>query len=286
MSDNNQASPVEQEARSMGWVPQAEFRGDADRWVDADTFVERGRTVLPILKANNKKLEEQTQHQASEIARLKQLFEASQESISELQKVHNEHTKAAVEKARRDLLAELKVAKEEGDVEREVEITDRLTNMKAAEKAAAAQAPASNRPDPTAAGEEALHPDFKAWQSDNKWFGTDERKTMRAMGIAQELRADPDYDNLTGRAFYDKIVEIMEERTNGRPAASKVGGTRPTGQGGNSGSTSRGYADLPPEAKDACDKQGKKLVGEGRAFKDVNAWRKYYVDLYYQGEAR
>lgn len=273
----------EQEARSMGWVPQEEFRGDQNRWVDAETFVERGKTVMPILKANNKKLEEQVHSLTAETVKLKQLFQSSQEAIAAMQQVHNEHTKAAVEAAKRDLLVQLKAAKEEGDIDREIAISDQLADIKAEEKIAASRpAQPAAAAGPADAGADALHPDFQAWQSENKWFGTDQRKTMRAMGIAQELRADPDYDNLTGRSFYDKIMEIMEERSGGRPAASKVSGTRPSGTGGGSGSSVKAYNDLPPDAKEACDRQGKKLVGEGRAFKDMEAWRKYYVNLYYQ----
>ena len=103
------------------------------------------------------------------------------------------------------------------------------------------------------------------------------------MGIAQELRADPELDNLQGKAFFDKILEVMNERTGG-PRTSKVGESRPSGGSGGGGSGGKSYNSLPPDAKETCDRQGKKLVGEGRAFKDMDAWRKYYTNLYYQGE--
>lgn len=271
---------LEQEARTLGWVPQEEFKGNPERWVDAETFVERGKTVMPILKANNRRLEQEVERLHSETQKLQNLFAASQEAIGELQKVHSEATKAAVEKAKQNLLASLKQAKEEGDVELEVRLTDELTDLKAAQKEAA-KTPV--QPAPVQQQQPALHPDFAAWQEENKWFGTDERKTMRAMGIAQELRADPENDGLVGRKFFERIVEVMEERTNG-PRMSKVGGTRPTGTN-NGGSTDRSFNSLPPDAREACDRQGKKLVGEGRAFKDMAAWRTYYTKLYYQGEA-
>jgi len=275
MSDN-----IEQEARALGWVPQEHFKGDQSRWVDAETFVERGHTVMPILKANNKRLESEVDRLRGETARLQQLFAASQESIGELQKVHMDNTKAAVEKARRDLLQELKAAKEDGDVAREVELTDQLADVKAQQKAldAAAAAPRQQAPKPQEPQNDAMHPDFKAWTQENPWFGTDERKTMRAMGIAQELRSDPEFDDLKGREFFDKVLDVMNERTGGgRPSTSKVSGSRPSG--GGAGSAKKTYADLDAEAKAACDKQAKKLVGEGRAFKDVESWRQYYTNM-------
>ena len=42
-------------------------------------------------------------------------------------------------------------------------------------------------------------------------------------------------------------------------------------------------AKAPADAKDACDRQAKKLVGEGRAFKDMKSWQSYYANLYYEG---
>ena len=44
-------SDIEQTARDMGWRPQEEFRGEASKWVDAQTFVSSGENFLPILRA-------------------------------------------------------------------------------------------------------------------------------------------------------------------------------------------------------------------------------------------
>jgi hypothetical protein len=52
MSENiNEGTPIvgetEQEAKRMGWVEKEKFKGDPDRWVEADKFVERGKNELP-----------------------------------------------------------------------------------------------------------------------------------------------------------------------------------------------------------------------------------------------
>lgn len=281
MSDMDQGNNVEQEARTLGWVPQEEFRGDPSRWVDADTFVERGHTVMPILRKNNERLELLVKSQSEELNKMKSLFSASQESISELQKVHADAMKAAVAKARRDVVGELKEAREVGDVERELQLTDELQELKnqqqSLDKKEAAPAEA---PKPAAAPQQEVHPDLKGWMEENPWFGTDERKTMKAMGIAQVLRSDPENESLQGRAFFDRVKEELEGRQPAR--TDKVSGGRPTGSSA-SGGGSKAFADLPADAKEACDRQGKKLVGEGRAFKDMAAWRSYYANLYFQG---
>lgn len=278
---------IEQEARTLGWVPQEEFKGDPSKWVSAETFVERGHTVMPILRKNNEKLEAMVRQQTAEIERMKNLYNASQESIQELQKVHAEATKKAVADARKEVMTQLRAAKESGDIDTEMQLTEQLAEIKAAENDLKNAQPPAAAPAPVQsaqAGADAVHPDFAGWQAEHTWFGTDQRKTLRAMGIAQELRADPENDNLQGRAFFDKIVEVMEERTSGIPRSSKVGESRPSGSPMSGGGRGRSYADLPADAKAACDRQGAKLVGEGRAFKDISAWRTYYTNLYYQGE--
>ena len=49
---------LEDRAAQMGWVPVDKFRGDPAHWVDAETFVKKGEEVMPILRANNRRLEE------------------------------------------------------------------------------------------------------------------------------------------------------------------------------------------------------------------------------------
>src|SRR5215472_907386 len=45
---------LEQRARRMGWRPRNEFRGEPERWMEADEFVERGERMLPVLQERNR----------------------------------------------------------------------------------------------------------------------------------------------------------------------------------------------------------------------------------------
>ena len=69
---------TEKEARVLGWVPKDDFR-DGDHWVDADTFVRRGKEINHIIRKNNETL-------------LKKLDEANRE-IAEVKKVAKEFAK-------------------------------------------------------------------------------------------------------------------------------------------------------------------------------------------------
>ena len=262
---------IEARAREMGWVPQEEFKGNPDRWTDAETWVKNGENAIPLLRKDNENLRGEVRH-------LKELFQNSQEAIQALQEVHTEATKRAVEQAKKDLMAEIRAAREEGDVDLEIRLTDELTDLKLAEKTQSKvkqvqeQQQQQQQPDP----------DLAAWMGENTWFGKDERKTMRAMGIAQQLRSDPANDGLVGKPFYDKVDALLRGES-GSPHTTKVGETRHSGNGGSG--RGKTYADLPQEAKDACAKQAKRVVGEGRAYKDLPSWQAAYADIYFQGEA-
>ena len=280
----SQQPDIEARARSMGWKPRDEFNGEQTRWVDAQQFVENGERILPIMRIQNQKLEAQIAKQQAELQAMRNNFQASQEAIAQLKQVHEEATRIAVERAKAELKTQLREARSEGDIDAEMAIREQMDDLTAQERAAAAQRQATPPPAQQPA-EQQLHPDWAAWQAENKWFGTDERKTLRAMGIAQELRSDPDLDHLQGREFFDKVLDVMNERYGGTPTG-KVGSTRPSAaaQASGAGGAPRGksYADMPSEAREACDRQGRRLIGEGRAFKDASAWRSYYAKLYFQ----
>lgn len=274
-------APIEQEARSMGWVPKEEFRGDEARWVDAETFVEKGRTMVPLLRHTNRELEQKLATTSGEVARLKGLVEASQEAITALKEYHDEDTKRQVQKAKTALMAELTQAKADGNTALEVQLTDELLELNLASRAAA-EAGKAAPPKQEVKPQPAADPDFVAFTSDNPWFGADVRKTNRALGIAQMLRADPTNDALSGRQFYAKVLKEMDMMDPGsHQQVSKVAGSNTSG-GSRSGG--KGFSDLPPDAKEACAKQAKRLVGTGRAFATNEAWQAHYAEQYFKGE--
>lgn len=277
MSDN-----VEQVAREMGWRPQAEFRGDQSKWVDAETFVSRGENFIPILRADREKLRGEVAETKAALTETQQLLKASQEAIAELQRYHSEDTARQVEKAKKDLVKQLREARDNGDVEAEVEIQDELSKIRTAQ---AAPAPAPKPAAPATPPAPATDPEQAAWLEANTWFKTSPRLRGLAMGVAEELRSKN--ASLKGKAFYDAIDEEMAEYLDPPTrGADKVGGGRgPSGgSGGGSGGRQKTYADLPSDAKAACDQYASKLVGPGRAHKDLASWQAQYAKDYFAAE--
>lgn len=89
----------EAEARAHGWSPKEEFKGDPNRWVDAETFVKRADEVMPLLKAKNARLER-------DLADLKRQF-----------RQFSRHASTAEDRIRADLQEKMESAVKAGDVE-------------------------------------------------------------------------------------------------------------------------------------------------------------------------
>ena len=106
---------VEQEALQLGWIPQDQFRGDPAKWTDAETFVTRGKEILPILRKNNEKLQGTVEHLGQEVTTLKGALATANEAMGEFRRYHEETAKRAYDSAVRDLRAQKLVALEDGD---------------------------------------------------------------------------------------------------------------------------------------------------------------------------
>lgn len=274
---------VEDRALEMGWIPPDDFKGDKTKFISAEDFVSRGETLMPLLKANNRKLSTQFDDLRRQNGVLSNQLN---EALGELEVLKKGSAAASVEdlkSKRTDLAAELKIVRDADNTQREVEIQAEISevNDQIREAEKLATAPVVRRPAPNSSATEA--PEHQAFLKANPWYGTDKRKTTIANAIGQEIKSeDP---SLVGKPFYDRVNEELE-KTFGHPkrnGTSRVeGGARGTSEGGGGSSTGRTYSDLPADARAACDSQGAKLIGAGKKFKDQTAWRSYYVDLYFK----
>ena len=278
---------VEDKAKELGWVPKDQWRGPEEKWTDAETFVTRGEEILPIVRSNNRKLQEDIAGLRNKLSSTESLLKESRESIEELKKFNSEVLQEKLTRQRKELMSQLKDARSEGDVEKEVEIQDQLTEhnealRKAKETPTTRETPvASEEPPPPK-----TDPVFEAWKADNSWYGGEtkeaRRRTTLMNSLALELRQDPANKGVIGKAFLDLVSQEVDSTLGitRRQAASKVEGGGSGGDGSSGGGKS--YADLPNDIKVVCDKQGAKLVGKGKAFETEAAWRKYYVESYFK----
>jgi hypothetical protein len=162
---------------AMGWTPKGQFKGDPEKWVDAETFVKRGEEFLPFLKANNKRLEQAHDRANAKIAALEKTLTAFAE--------HNTKTEQrAYERASRDIQARLDAAATLGDVQGVRDATDELVSLT---REAAAPKPATPTPQN---GPDAEPEALTDWKAENPWFGKDAAMRGAAIEIVNELIAD------------------------------------------------------------------------------------------------
>ena len=119
---------VETQALAMGWIPKEKFRGEETKWVDAETYVERGQTFLPFIKAENRKLQEKLEQATGTIARLEGSAAELASSVEALKRYNSEMNQARVQQLRKDIMSELADAKRAGDVELEVALNSILNS--------------------------------------------------------------------------------------------------------------------------------------------------------------
>jgi len=262
-------------AREMGWHPKEEWTGPEGKWVDAREFVERGENIMPILRANNKRLRDELLTSKGEVSTLRQAVEESQKAIKALQKAHTAATQRAVEEARKELREQLKQAREIGDVDAELEVAEKLSELKQAQKDVE-DVPLEREPE-----QPKLHPEFVAWQKENPWFGNDsdpadKKRTKAITRIAEDLREEG--ETSVGRAFMDKCMALLEKQE-GKTPTGKTPSKVESGNTVSRGGSGRAFDRLTAEAKRACHDDNDTFVGPGKMFKTVKEWEDHYAAM-------
>lgn len=228
------APTIEDQARDMGWRPKEEFKGEEGRWVDAETFVKRGEEILPIVKANAKKDREALEAAKAEIAEMRKTF-------SEFKQYHSQTEKRAHDRARKELERELAEAIEAKDFAAVRSITDDIASL-------SKDVRTDDQGQPYATPDHAKA--LNQWKGENAWFGSDSVMTAAANAIANELEA-------SGVKGADQLAEVAKRiraefphkfENERRKAPPAVEGASPPRK------ASKGWNDLPPEAKATADR--------------------------------
>lgn len=252
---------TEAEARREGWLPKEEFKGPESAWVDAETFVHRGKEINAILRKNNQRLEVELAQARGELSELGLTVKEFKEQFAGMRE-------NAYKRAMKEVREELKAARQEGDVEKELAAEERLEQLRE-EK----DQPAKEPPKPIVQTPPPNMEEFHRWHAENRWYDPQKDPELfdHMEGVALRLRREQ--PQLTGRAFLDEAAARVKKRfpdkfqNPNRQNEMVDGGGRAKG-GGKKG---KSYDDLPSEAKGACDR----FVKQG-LFKDREDYAKDY----------
>lgn len=238
-----QEQSVEDRALTMGWTPQGQFKGDPEKWVDAETFVKRGEEFLPFLKANNRRLEQALERANT---KLEQMDKGLRGAIQQLSRSE----KRAYDQARADLEAELEQYAAAGNADAVKAVTKDIVDLERETVAKADDEPAGN-------------PDFEAWREANPWFGKDKALTAACGALGAEV-AEEGY---TGKAQIKEVDRRIREAFPEKfakpenPLRRQPGAVEGTTQNRPAGKT---FGDLPSDAKQMCDELCRTIKGFSR----------------------
>lgn len=237
--DLNRAAVLE--ASRKGWQPKSKFKGPADKWVDAATFLERGEKF-------NKNLQEKVAQLESKLAQF-------QGNAAQFAKFHEEtiaKKQSELDEAIRQLRVQRSQATREGEDEVAVALEDRIEELKA-EKQAVGKIEKPEEQEQRPAGPNPNDLVLQEWAEDgNQWWNEEPRMQAYAVSLGESLIKSG--ETARGRPFLDKVAEQMRIQfpryfrlKEGNANSRKPQGAEGTGSRSSVGKPVRGKteADLP-----------------------------------------
>lgn len=236
---------TEERAKLMGWVPQEEFKGDPDKWTSAEEYVDKADNLMPIMRSQNKKYEEQLHKTNATLEATKAELASMKKTVENIVRVNTKVSEREYERALETIRKEQAKAIDENDGDRFKELE---ADRDALEK---------NKPEKieVAAPEKAENPEFETWVKDNTWYKDDQELREYSDYMASVVsRSNP---QLRGQELFNAVKDRVQatfptkfENPNRQEANVVDGGAT---QGSGDTAKNKTYRDLPADAKKACD---------------------------------
>ena len=236
---------IEERAKGQGWTDKEHFKGDPERWVSAEDYVERADKIMPIMKAQMGKYEKTIESQKDELKATKTDITELRETMRKMAKVNQNVSETAYNRAMETIRAEQTKAINDNDGEAFARLEkdkDELVSNKP--EPVEVQSPPDNTEE---------NPEFQEWLGDNPWYKDNPKLQEYADSVVYGVR------QMTGKkgmalldAIKEKAMSIFPEEfenPNRKAAAAVSGGTNQ----GRTDTKSDGYNDLPADIKMACD---------------------------------
>lgn len=244
---DKQVSDVERRARNVGWVPKDEFRGDPARHVSAEEFLSRSDSLMPLMRRDNDKLHKRVND-------LEGILKETRDAQKELLEFTSKSEQRAYDRAKAELQARAEAAAANADQAGVRQAMHEMDSLAQPFKPTAAPPPKPNA-DPT----------IQDWISRERWFTTSESLKGYATETFGEIERDhpgmtvdemlAETKKRTMERFPEKFG-INKNRERPASVATPSGGNTPASQ-----RNGKSYDNLPPEAKQACEKFIKIIPG-------------------------
>lgn len=253
----------EADARKMGWVPEGEWKGDRKpaKFLSAEEFVERGETVIPILKS-------QIQSRDEQIAAKEKEFADRLARMEKMQKDARERQQKSHEAAMKKLASDMRKAAADGDIEAYDELSTQRDQL-------SKEAPEEAKPDETPEqNAERVQTD---WIAKNDWYRTDFKLAKDAEDYSQWLaKNNPNISLEDNLAATEKYIKEQNPEKFGAPKPRKTtaNGHAVVDGGSDAPATGRPKG-LASKLKSEELAQAKADVAAG-LYKNTDEWAKVY----------
>lgn len=239
---DNDLSDIEARAARMGHVSKDKFRGDLDKWIPAEEFLERGETQIPILRERLRKMD-------NTVVELKGTISGMKDTFSKFKKYHSETETRAKKWAVREIQKRQRKAVEDGDVESfdAIEKERQELEQEMLDKVDLAESgdddDGGHRPEAVSV--------FNTWKEDNEWFDDDPVMQNYAMAKSIEIQQEKGFG---GRTLYNAVAKDVKKRfpenfsNKNRDNANAVIGDGESAPA----NKKQSFANLPKEAMDQC----------------------------------
>ena len=249
-------------AKMMGWVDKDQFRGDPDKWRPADEFIARADELMPIMRSQMRKYEDT-------ISSLQTELKGTRETVEKIVKVSEKTSEMAYERALSDIRKRQLDAVAAGDTQQWLNLEDEKSKLPRPE-------PVEFAPKQPPHTTDQQNPLFTKWHTDNEWYLSDPAMTRYANAYAAENQ-NPNIPYMTwldmvGEAVKEAFPHKFQNPNRAKPAAVDGGAQRGAVPGK---PKSKGYNDLPVDAKRLCDK----YVSSG-----LYKTKEDYVKVYFEEE--
>lgn len=169
---------LEGRARRMGWRPREEFRGDPDRWIPAEEFIDRGERMLPLLQERNRAADRQ-------ITELRQRVEEQGQTLNSMLQSARRAEQVGYRRAMQELSQQRQRAVETGDTAAFAAVEQAMREL-----GPEPQVPQVPQPPNNGGPQANADPTIVAWVERNPWFKNHRVANVAMIAAMQEAERD------------------------------------------------------------------------------------------------
>lgn len=270
---------AETRARVMGWKPKEQFKGDPDKWVPADEFLDRGIASPAIMAERLQFMGDRLARQERDNQAIANRFEEAVGTINTMTTMLRSSEKRQYERAKAELEAQREKAVEVGDTATFRRLDTEVRELEKTAPAVTMAPPVPTTPAPNArTTPTADNPAVQAFYRRNPWYSRDPELTQEADIIHTGLiNARPNLtveENLAEverrlrRDFPDRFgtqAAVQPAAIQDNPRREEPGSVSPASAAAapRRQQNRRNFATMPQESKTAYTKYKKMLEGHG-----------------------